>query len=452
MNLRPLPSARRRGSILVITLCTASIIGLVIFCCLSLVNSQNQSVVRSQSWNICIPLVEAGIEEAMAHLNNLNESSYEANNWSKSGNFYSHPSRWIGEDFYDVKIDLTDVINPVIVCTGYVRAPLVIEQNRNFIAAANVSVSGVQYVARAVQVTAMKRARFVKAMVAKQRIDMNGNNIETDSFDSNDPLHSTTNGIYDPLKAKDNGDVSTTAGGTNIIGVGNANIKGHLHTGPGGTVSLGANGVVGSLAWHQGGNKGIQPGWSADDMNMYFPDVRAPSTAGAFSPSSGTITGAVFKYVLTGGNKYVMPSLSIGSKEKMIITGPTTLIVNGDVDVKGGIDILPGGSLTLYVAGANTTLSGSGVNNTGKAGNFLYYGLPSNTSITLPSNGDFIGAIYAPSADFKLGGGGSTILHFVGACVTKSITVNGHYKFHFDEALNGFGPWQDYVPTSWVEL
>jgi hypothetical protein len=286
--------------------------------------------------------------------------------------------------------------------------------------------------------------------VAKQRIDMNGNDIETDSFDSRDPEHST-NGLYNPLTAKDNGDVSTTAGGTNIIGVANANIKGHIQTGPGGTVSIGANGVVGSLAWHQAGNNGIQPGWSSDDMNIAFPDVHRPSTAGAFAPTSGTITGTVFKYLLTGG-KYEMSTLTMASKDKMAIMGNTTLVVNGDIKMFGSIDIMPGASLTIYVAGANADFGGTGINNTGQAGNFLYYGLPSNTSLTLPSNGDFTGAIYAPSADFKLSGGGATALHFSGACVTKTIKVDGHYRFHFDEALNGFGPWQDYVITSWIEL
>jgi hypothetical protein len=433
-----------------ITVCAGAVIGIVLFCCLSLVNSQNQAVARSQSWNVCIPLVEAGLEEAMGHLNNPNETAFNVNGWKQDGNFYSR-SRTLGEDFYDVKVDLTDIFKPVIVCTGYVRAPLVIENNKAPLAAANVAVSGVQYIARAVEAVAVKQPRFAKAMVAKRRINMNGNNIETDSFDSSDLNHSTTNGLYDPSKAKDNGDVATTSGGTNIIGVGNANIKGHLQTGPGGTVSIGANGVVGSLDWHLKGNTGIQPGWSSDDMNVAFPDAYAPSTAGAYTPSSGTITGAVFKYVLTGG-KYAMSALSLSSQEKMIIAGKTTLIVNGNVDIKGGIDILPGGSLTIYVAGANTTFGGTGINNQGKAGDFVYYGLPSNTCLTLPSNGDFAGAIYAPSADFKMGGGGSTALHFVGACVTKTITVNGIYKFHFDEALGKLGPWGDYVIASWVEL
>jgi hypothetical protein len=82
----------------------------------------------------------------------------------------------------------------------------------------------------------------------------------------------------------------------------------------------------------------------------------------------------------------------------------------------------------------------------------LYYGLPSNKNLDLPSNGDFTGAIYAPSATLKLNGGGSAALNFCGACVMREIAVNGHYKFHYDESLGKFGPWKEYVIISWVEV
>jgi hypothetical protein len=82
----------------------------------------------------------------------------------------------------------------------------------------------------------------------------------------------------------------------------------------------------------------------------------------------------------------------------------------------------------------------------------VYYGLPTNKQLTFPSNGDFTGAIYAPQAEFHLGGGGSTTLHFSGACVARSIQVNGIYKFHYYEALAKFGPESKYVIVSWIEL
>jgi hypothetical protein len=439
-----------RGNALIVTLALAACVGIVLVACLSLVKSQNQAVFRSQAWNACMPVIEAGIEEAMAHLNNRNETTYSVNGWTQNGVNYSR-SRAISDGFFDVSISLSNVMRPVIVCTGYYRAPVLVAQGRGpLLASAGVNIGGVDYIRRAVEVVAIRQGLFTKAMVAKQRIVMNGNNIETDSFDSTDPNHSTTNGLYDPAKAKDNGDVATLSGIANAIGVGNANIKGKIRTGPGGSIDVGANGVVGSLAWHDAGNTGIQPGWSSDDMNMYFPDVEKPSLGGSLLPSSGSITGLVYKYVLNGG-KYSLSSLNISSKERIAITGPSTLIVDGDVTVRGAVDIHPGGALQLYVGG-DAYLGGAGINNSGTASNFVYLGLPTNTRLSLPSNGDFVGSIYAPSADFVLSGGGSTIYNFSGACVTRTISMNGHYRFHFDEALRNLGPWRDYVIVSWIEI
>src|ERR1043166_550936 len=70
MNLRPVLRQNGNGSILMITVCLSFIIGIVLVSCLSLVKSQNQAVALSQAWTVCMPVMEAGIEEAMAHLNN----------------------------------------------------------------------------------------------------------------------------------------------------------------------------------------------------------------------------------------------------------------------------------------------------------------------------------------------------------------------------------------------
>ena len=49
-------------------------------------------------------------------------------------------------------------------------------------------------------------------------------------------------------------------------------------------------------------------------------------------------------------------------------------------------------------------------------------------------------------------GAGNSVQNFVGACVMRSITINGHYSFHYDEALGKFGPPSDYIIISWIEL
>jgi hypothetical protein len=68
-----------------------------------------------------------------------------------------------------------------------------------------------------------------------------------------------------------------------------------------------------------------------------------------------------------------------------------------------------------------------------------------------PTNA-FVGTIYAPQAAFSLGGGGSNTCDFIGASITKTVTLNSHCKFHFDENLLRVGPRRGYLVTYWEEL
>jgi hypothetical protein len=191
-----------------------------------------------------------------------------------------------------------------------------------------------------------------------------------------------------------------------------------------------------------------------DDMNIIFPDVQLPFSGGAFSLSAGTIGGISYDYVLGNGN-YQAAGLSMSGQNKMYVTGTNTVLyVNGNFSMAGQstIIIAPGASLKLYVSGASGDIGGNGVVNPGTAMNFIYYGLPSNTSLSMSGNTAFTGVIYAPSADFSLGGGGSTDYDFVGASITKTVTMNGHFNFHYDEALSKYGPMRGFVVTSWNEM
>ena len=108
----------------------------------------------------------------------------------------------------------------------------------------------------------------------------------------------------------------------------------------------------------------------------------------------------------------------------------------------------------MYVGAASASIGGQGVvNSTGLAKNFTYYGLPTNTSLGLQANASFVGQIYAPQADMTQGGGGSTPYDFSGQVVAKSLNVNGHFSFHYDESLGTAGSAiTGWVAASWSEL
>jgi hypothetical protein len=163
-----------------------------------------------------------------------------------------------------------------------------------------------------------------------------------------------------------------------------------------------------------------------------------------------TITTSTYDMVFDRGD-YVVENLG-GS---VFIGGDVRVLVRGNMNFtgKGGITIGPKGSLKLYMAGPSAQIAGQGILNlNGNAHAFGYYGLPSNTSLYLQGNGSFIGTIYAPNADFKLGGGGNDIQDFIGASVSASIFMNGHFNFHYDEDLARRGPQSLFVITSWNEV
>ena len=119
------------------------------------------------------------------------------------------------------------------------------------------------------RVVAQKSPTVMKAMLAKLDIDMGGNSCMVDSYNS-------SKGAYGGSNIGDKGDVATDSDMKGAVSVGNAKIKGKLSVGPNATIDLGPNAVVGSLAWHAGGGKGIQAGWLKKDMNAYIPDVQSP--------------------------------------------------------------------------------------------------------------------------------------------------------------------------------
>ncbi len=224
------------GNALVITLVTALVIGLILSGYLNLVSNQNISTTRALAWNSAIPVLEAGIEEALAHIHRRDLVNLGADGWVRTeGGLYAKERSLEGSSHFEVTIEPVDP--PVILATGYVLAPLSSSANLN-----------PHYVRRTVRVRTRHDSMFSKPMLAKEKIDLNGKNIQTDSFDSADPLYNT-NGQYDPSKTRDHGDIATNSGLVDSLKSGNARIKGHASTGPGGTVAIGSNGTIGSQDW-----------------------------------------------------------------------------------------------------------------------------------------------------------------------------------------------------------
>src|SRR5205085_2612554 len=64
-----LSTHRHRGSAYMTIIITMIIVGAMLVAYLKMVSVQNQFTMRSQAWNRTVPVLEAGVEEALAHLN-----------------------------------------------------------------------------------------------------------------------------------------------------------------------------------------------------------------------------------------------------------------------------------------------------------------------------------------------------------------------------------------------
>jgi hypothetical protein len=585
------------GSALLVTLCTTAVIGISLQAFLDLTSNQNRAVTRSQAYSGCLPVTEAGVEEALTHLY-LNLTNLSADGWTSNNSTYSKTGTITGGR-YSVIISNADT-TPVIYAYGYVPKPL---GNTN------------DEIVRIVRVNTYGGSLFGKGMVAKGNIGWNGGP-SSDSYDSLDPNYNT-GGLYDPAKKKDGGSVASVEGDVDLGSGGT--IYGSVATGPDGDLS---NGTVGSSNWIAGGNSGYEPGHTASDASMSFPEVTAPSTAGYSSPvtpytayftnfvvssnlistnvlpsptpaggvstnmvvvtnssppaagtyvgtiitnitnntsttwpgagytiitnlsrssnewtrlypTNGTYVGAVTtnyivrssikytdmaapttgyyvpgtlydtsggtrwnatnyvfvysnivsytygatNYIFTNANNYTywtpVTNYTVTStnydfglvsgnytwdnvdrNETWYVEGECTLVLDNGMDMNAGSALIigPNGKLTIYSKG-NITLSGQGAANlSNNALNLAIYGTPTCTSITLGGNAAFCGYIYAPSASFTANGGGADASDCMGAVIVKTVTLNGHFNFHYDENLGRNGPRSAFIVSGWNEL
>jgi hypothetical protein len=425
--------ASQVGSVLVISLILTVILGITLGSYLMWVRSQSVMTTQSHAWNSALAIAEAGVEEAMAHINTKfgTNNNLAANGWGGSGaGPYGPVARTlkssIGTNGSYGTLIVRDPANgfPTIYSTGHTIVPLVGKP-----------------IERVVEAKTANSPAFAGAMAALDNITFKGNDIKVDSYDSMDPLHST-NGMYYAPWRKANGDVASSFG---LVDVGNANVNGKVRTGPNGSYAMGPNGFAGDLNWF---GPGIQPGWYANDFNADFQDAALPDGFSGVTPvGSGTNV-----YILGSSDYTISGNLSLKTGDNVLVTGNARLYVTGDVSMQGqsAITIASGASLKIYVAGASAAFTS--VNTVGNANSFNYFGLPTNKSLSWSGNAQYVGTVYAPQATFDLGGGGSNVMDYQGACVVKAVTMNGKFNFHYDEALARRGPMAGFRINSWREL
>src|SRR5438128_2606361 len=121
MTIRTNPT-NSQGSVLLLTLLTAWVIGIALVSYLTLVANQNRSIYHSLSWNSCVPVMEAGVEEALTQVYYNDITQLGNNQWTYSDGLY-HKTSFLGDDGSKYHVTIQPVEPPVIVSTGYYPAP-----------------------------------------------------------------------------------------------------------------------------------------------------------------------------------------------------------------------------------------------------------------------------------------------------------------------------------------
>src|ERR1044071_5164220 len=100
---------KTQGSVLLMTLCMAWVIGIALVSYLTLVANQSRTTFHSQTWATCIPVLEAGIEEALTQLNYNNGEGLNGaaqHGWSVGANGVCTRTRSAGPDNCRVEVTI----------------------------------------------------------------------------------------------------------------------------------------------------------------------------------------------------------------------------------------------------------------------------------------------------------------------------------------------------------
>jgi hypothetical protein len=119
MKIPILAQKRNVGGTLLTTLVIAAVVGMTLMAYLKMVSNQNYFVQRSQTWNATVPIIEAGLEEALTHLNrngtNVGNPNLTADGWILRDGVYVKQS-WVGENYYTV-----NRFSGLLPCAGQLR-------------------------------------------------------------------------------------------------------------------------------------------------------------------------------------------------------------------------------------------------------------------------------------------------------------------------------------------
>jgi len=462
----------RRGSLLLVAMLLSAVTAIGIATYLQLGNASMQLAHRSFFENAAMNLAEGGLDQAMWCF----EQARNGNPGASAANFVidgTNAHQTFEES--DIGLNATGSVRVFVQYSDASLPPVVT-------ARATVTPKTGSPIEKWVQVSLHTRSRFGDGMIAKLLIDFNGNNVAADSWNS-DTADSDGNPLtgaqttYTHAVATDQATIASTQITAGAIGIGNADVLGYVATGdPSATAGSSKSmaiivGPTGSILGTDSAGKGvtgnIDPDRVASDFTYNFDQVETNSSqpplyttvspiwltysssiAGTPLGTAGTTTTYKLSNSITGNL-----SIAANATVALIVPVGTTIKLNGSDAIT-----IPATSRLIIFAEGDLDISGKGLlNGSSSPTNVYIFGsvaaggtAPSSQTIKISGNGNLNACVYAPNADIRIDGGG-TSGQVSGSFVGSTITMTGGGFFHYDTALKGLGGGPMAI-SQWKEL
>jgi hypothetical protein len=465
MNTTHISFHRNRGSVLIVSMLLAAIIGISLVSYIKLSNNSLKLAQRTFYSNSAMNLAEIGLEEALSRFNALDNVTTASDAW---------PSPWtLNNTAYNAT---TSPNTPYAVnnFTGFTVGPNTTGSVKVYVhyydgaagttpvivAKSTITPPDGTTISKYIEVTLRKRALFANGLVAYDDITWVGHP-SADSWDS-DPERDGTHVAYPGAGITANATVASIDGDIGLAGGG---VWGYAKTGELGTITGGSV--------HGLGTTTDDATRRTNDFNATFPSptVPTPTVINTMASKINTDTalpGAGDLHVVVGGVDtyyyYFTGTTAVdlsGTKTLTISAGKNVVFLannsNSATDVvsvtgNAGVNVESGATWNVYTNG-NVKIAGNGFGNANNdAASAIFWGTSSTSqTFDISGNATTTCCIYAPNAAVSMNGGGTSGL-MNGAIVAKNITMNGGTAFHYDDALGRLTTGNPFGISKWREL
>ena len=454
---RPVAAQPQRGSVLIVALLLAAIIGVALVSYISLTTGSLKQAQRTFLGTGAMNLAEVGLEEAIYAFNQVDNTSLATawTGWTLDNSVSPKTATRIFTGFTPGQNSTGLVKVYVEGYDGLVSAPVIVSKSI-------VTPDTGAVLTRFIKVTLRKRGLFSNGLVARNNITWSGHPL-ADSWNSDPDNNAATAALPYTVATRTANIVVGSLSGDIALGSG-GEVYGYAKTGTSGTITGGTVHALGTTT--------NDPTRRTNDFNATFPPVTTPTptTVNTIASTIGTSDlpmtlprGTDTANTADGKYYYSLPGISSNGNATKILTIAANVVLlptagsgSTAISLGGNASILIDASATLLVyTQANISIAGNGVANTNSQPiSFQVYGTNTSLggqSIDISGNGQLKALVYAPNATLSLNGGG-TSGDVMGAAVANSITMNGGTAFHYDDSLGNFTSGNPYGISNWREL